>query len=297
MVGIVIVGGLLFSSRGLFIPSSPAAREAREASRQNLADRHAATTDAFATAAERAVTVEAWVKLDSYTGCPVLAERVDPKNDHRTVRLGLLCFNGDPANPMGMPTFSFHVPNTVVDGRPDPGRQSVIFPDPFEMNPVQLGEWVHVAATWDGLSDVRMYVNGVNAADSDPAHPESKGNIQDGRDVRGSSPASTPAFAVPFQAQGAAFDPWERVQAECARRREIQRTGHEPTEYKGYGPREKGAPIFADAVPTTGCDRAGGRPDGKLGEVRITPRQLTINELRAGMGKSGKLAALPSAPR
>jgi len=120
------------------------------------------------------VCLEAWVRLRSYRGCPVLAAG-------NGYRLGIYCFPGGCTGPAGSSN------GALVFAGPFPGRAYI------SERPVPLGRWVHLA----GL-----------AGSSSPALPPSLAAVSavvamDGADVTAGRLSS---WADPV---ALGYDPWE----------------------------------------------------------------------------------------
>jgi hypothetical protein len=120
------------------------------------------------------VCLEAWVRLRSYRGCPVLAAGGG-------YRLGIYCFPGGCTGPQGSSN------GALVFAGPFPGRAYI------SERPVPLGRWVHLA--------------GLEAGSSPPAPPAppaiSAAVAMDGADVTAGRLSS---WSDPMPL---GYDPWE----------------------------------------------------------------------------------------
>jgi len=120
------------------------------------------------------VCLEAWVRLRSYRGCPVLAAG-------NGYRLGIYCFPGGCSGPAGSSN------GALVFAGPFPGRAYV------SQRPVPLGRWVHLA--------------GFEGASSPPLPPSlpaiSAAVAMDGADV------TAGRFSSWTDPMALGYDPWE----------------------------------------------------------------------------------------
>jgi len=208
------------------------------------------------------VCLEAWVRLRSYRGCPVLAAGGG-------YRLGIYCFPAGCSGPAGSSN------GALVFAGPFPGRAYI------SQRPVPLGKWVHLAglegeSTPAGTAAATTSTATISAGVAAVATTATIAAAVaiDGTDVTAGRLAS---WADPMPL---GYDPWEaRLLAAQAARAALAPPG------SAWRPRA------ADCVGTPGP------PDGEIGEWRWSRAWRSLPPVAAGRGTPHRLPPLPPLAR
>jgi len=216
--------------------------------------------------ARQPVCLEAWVRLRSYRGCPVLAAAGG-------YRLGIYCFPGGCFGPAGRSN------GALVFAGPFPGRAYI------SERPVPLGAWVHLAglegSSMPQLPSSTPAIHAIpatpatSATSATPATPATPAIIaMDGADVTAGRLSS---WADPMPL---GYDPWEARLLAAKRARDTLVSG------TFWHPR------------TTDCAGTPGPTDGEIGAWRCSRAWRSLSQVAAGRGTPRRPPALPIlAPR
>jgi hypothetical protein len=205
------------------------------------------------------VCLEAWVRLRSYRGCPVLAAG-------NGYRLGIYCFPGGCSGPAGSSN------GALVLAGPFPGRAYI------SERPVPLGRWVHVA--------------GLDGAPGGPLPAMTPGTSVivaiDGVDATAGRMSGGAADPLAL-----GYDPWEaRLQA--ARAATAARAAMAAINARAATAAQ--APAAVRHRRAADCAGVAGPPDGERGAWRWSRAWRSLPQVAAGRGSPRCLEPLaPSA--
>lgn len=225
------------------------------------------------------VCLEAWVRLRSYRGCPVLAAG-------NGYRLGIYCFPGGCTGPAGSSN------GALVLAGPFPGRAYI------SERPVPLDRWVHLAGLDGGLGSRLPAMPPFSAA---PAMPATSATSTawatsatsvtvaiDGIDVTAGRMSGGAADPLAL-----GYDPWEaRLQAARAATAAMAAITS-MTSITARAAKAAQAPGTIRHQRAPDCAGLPGPPDGERGAWRWSRVWRSLPQVAAGRGSPRRLEPLP----